>query len=263
MTASVTVEPMSGALGAQVRGIDLRHLDDHAWGQLHDLWLEHLVLFFPDQALDPDSHVAFARRFGEPEIHAFAPKLDDDHLEVVVLDGVRADEWHTDCTFSASPPMASVLHNVICPPVGGDTVWTNQYLAYERLSAPLRGLLDGLTAVHTAHPMGHPEVQATHPAVRIHPETGRRSLFVNRGFTSHFVELHRPESDALLAFLYGWSEQPAFQCRFRWSAGTIALWDNRCTQHIGVPDFEGRRLLQRVTVIGDTPVGPETVRQSR
>ena len=252
---SIDVRQCSGALGAEVRGVELAALDDATWKELHDLWLEHLVLFFPDQHLDPDAHVAFARRLGEPEIHPFIPKLDDDHPEIVVLDSVKADEFHTDVTFSPTPPIASVLQMVEMPASGGDTIWTNQYLAFETLSPPIRELVSGLTAVHTAWPMGHPEMAATHPAVRVHPETGRRSLFVNRGFTSHFVELRRSESEALLGYLWAWSEQPGFQCRYRWSDGAVALWDNRCTQHYGVPDFDGRRVLQRVTVLGDAPVG--------
>jgi taurine dioxygenase len=151
--------------------------------------------------------------------------------------------------------MASILQMVMNPPRGGDTIFTNQYLAYETLSDPLRDLLGGLTAVHHAAPFGHPEQQATHPVVRTHPDTGRKSLFVNRTFTSHVVELRRTESDALLDYLYTWSEQPAFQCRYQWDEGTIGIWDNRCTQHYAVPDYDDRRIIERVTVIGDTPVG--------
>ena len=130
-------------------------------------------------------------------------------------------------------------------------IFTNQYLAYEMLSDPIRDLLEGLTAVHHAAPFGHPEQHATHPVMRTHPDTGRRSLFVNRTFTSHIVELQRSESDALLEYLYTWSEQPRFQCRYSWSEGTIGIWDNRCTQHYAVPDYEERRIIERVTVIGD------------
>jgi taurine dioxygenase len=146
---------------------------------------------------------------------------------------------------------------ITCPARGGDTMWTNQYLAYETLSTPLRDFVGALTATHTASPFGHPEMTATHPAVRIHPETGRRSLFVNRTFTSHLNELRRSESDALLDYLYRWSEQPRFQCRYRWSAGTVGIWDNRCTQHYAVDDYEERRVIQRVTVLGDHPSGSE------
>jgi taurine dioxygenase len=145
---------------------------------------------------------------------------------------------------------------MVNPPLGGDTIFTNQYLAYEMLSAPMRDLLDGLTAVHHAAPFGHPEQQAVHPVVRTHPDTGRRSLFVNRTFTSHILELRRSESDALLQYLYSWSERPDFQCRYRWDVGTIGIWDNRCTQHYAVADYQGeKRVIERVTVIGDVPDG--------
>src|SRR5262249_54300615 len=179
--------------------------------------------------------------------------------EMVVLDGekgARVDTWHTDVTFSTTPPMASILNMVVCPARGGDTLWTNQYLAYESLSAPIRELVDGLTAVHHAAPFGHPEVHAEHPAVREHPETGRRALYVNRTFTSHFKELRRTESDALLAMLCSWSEQPSLQCRYRWAPGTIGIWDNRCTMHYAINDYHEPRVIQRVTVLGDAPVGP-------
>jgi taurine dioxygenase len=256
--AEFDVRPLTGACGAEVRGVDLTALDAAAWDALYATWLEHLVLFFPDQALDPDAHVALGRRFGEPEIHPYIPKHDDEHPEIVVIDtvGGGVDVWHTDVTFSPTPPMASVLQMIVNPPRGGDTIFTNQYLAYEMLSQPIRELLDGLTAVHHAAPFGHPEQQAIHPVVRTHPDTGRRSLFVNRTFTSHIVELRRSESDALLQYLYSWSERPDFQCRYRWDVGTIGIWDNRCTQHYAVADYrDERRVIERVTVIGDVPEG--------
>jgi taurine dioxygenase len=219
-----------------------------------------LVLFFPDQHLTPDEHVALARRFGECEIHPFLPKLDDDHAEIIVLRGEkggRADVFHTDVTFSPTPPLCSVLHAKVMPPVGGDTIFTNQYRVYEELSEPMRDMLDGLTAVHTALAFGHPEQHTEHPVVRVHPETGRRSLYVNRQFTSHIPQLTRGESDALLSYLYSWSEQPQFQVRYRWSEGTVAIWDNRCTQHYAINDYPAQepRRIERVTVLGDTPSG--------
>jgi taurine dioxygenase len=258
---ALDVRPLTGSIGAEIVGVDLTRLTDEEWQAIRALWLEHLVVFFPDQRVDPDAHVALARRLGELEIHPYIPKLDDAHPEIVVLDsdrGGKADVWHTDVTFSATPPMASILRMVTCPATGGDTMWTNQYLAYESLSAPLRDLLDGLTATHTASSFGHPEITATHPVVRTHPETGRRSLFVNRTFTSHIVELRRGESDALLEHLYRWSEQPRFQCRYRWREGAVGIWDNRCTQHHAVDDYDEQRVIQRVTVLGDRPEGGVT-----
>jgi taurine dioxygenase len=251
------IRPVTGACGAEVRGVDLTTLDDSGWDAMYAAWLEHLVLFFPDQSLDADEHVAFGRRFGTPEIHPYIPKRDDEHPEIVVIDtdSGGAEFWHTDVTFSPTPPMASILQMMVNPACGGDTLFTNQYRVFETLSAPLQAFLEELTATHTASTFGHPEQQATHPVVRTHPDTGRKSLFVNRTFTSHIVEMRRTESDALLDYLYAWSEQPAFQCRYRWDEGTIGIWDNRCTQHYAVPDYEGRRRIERVTVIGDAPIG--------
>jgi len=261
MSQEWSVTPLSGALGAEVRGVRLAELDEVAFTRLRTLWLEHLVLFFPDQDLDPDEHVAFGRRFGEPEIHPFIRKLDDDHPEIVVLgQDARADVFHTDVTFSPTPPLTSVLHARVMPERGGDTIFTNQYLAYEGLSAPMRDLLDGLTAVHTAATFGHAEIRSEHPMVRLHPETGRPALFVNRSFTKFIPQLTRPESDALLAYLFAWSEQPQLQCRYRWSPGTVGIWDNRCTQHFAVNDYPPGtpRRIERVTVLGDEPKGAPT-----
>jgi taurine dioxygenase len=257
---ALTVQPVSGALGAELRGLDLEAITDEGFAALKQALLDHLVIFLPDQHLSPDGHRSLGRRFGEIEIHPFIPKLSDDYPEIVVLDGDqggRADVWHTDVTWGMSPPIASILHMVKCPSRGGDTMFTNQYLVYESLSAPIRELVEGLTAVHTAAGFGHPETQAEHPVVRVHPETRRRSLYVNRQFTSHFPQLRRSESDALLSFLFSFSEQPMFSCRYRWHPGGVGIWDNRCTQHYAVNDYDESRVIQRVTVLGDHPEGGE------
>ena len=257
-TLDLDLRPVSGALGAEIHGLDLEHVTDAQFAALHEALLRYHVVFMPAQQLTPDGHVALARRFGEIEIHPFIPKLDDEHPEIVVLDGdqgARADVWHTDVTWSPHPPIASILHMVVCPPSGGDTMFSNQHLVYEALSAPLRELLDGCTAVHTAAVFGAPEHRAEHPVVRTHPVTGRRSLYVNRQFTSHIPQLSRDESDALLAHLYSFSEQPPFQCRYRWEPGGVGIWDNRSTQHYAVNDYDAPRLIQRVTVLGDDPQG--------
>lgn len=253
------VRPVSGALGAEVRGIDLNTLSDETFAQVHALLLEHLVLFFPEAAgLGPQAHIEFGKRLGELEVHPFLPKLDG-HEEIVVLDsaqGAKADVWHTDVTFSPTPPVASILQIVQCPPFGGDTMWSNQHRAYESLSAPLRDMLDGLTAIHVfEHPNGSFRSEAEHPVVRVHPETGRRSLYVNRMFTRRIPQLAAAESDALLQHLYAVAEHPSNVCRFRWNAGAIAMWDNRATQHYAINDYTERRVGQRVTVLGDTPTG--------
>ncbi len=256
---SLDVRPVSGALGAEVRGLALADVDDEVFAHLYRLLLDHLVLFLPDNAgLDPADHEAFGRRLGPLEVHPFLPKLDG-HDEIVLLDsdqGAKADVWHTDVTFSQTPPIASVLQIVQGPEVGGDTMWSNQYLAYEALSAPLRELLDGLTALHVfEHPNGSYRSEAEHPVVRVHPDTGRRSLYVNRMFTRRIPQLTPGESTALLTHLFDVSESPQRVCRYRWSEGGAAIWDNRATQHYAVNDYTGRRVGRRVTVLGDHPKG--------
>ncbi|HEY0640565.1 MAG TPA: TauD/TfdA family dioxygenase [Pseudonocardiaceae bacterium] len=255
---SLTVRPIGGALGAELVGIDLENLSDDHFQVFRELLLEHLVVFLPGQTgLSPAAHIAFGRRLGEVELHPYLPRLEG-HPEIVVIDsdnGDKVDIWHTDMTFHQHPPLASILQLTHCPPAGGDTMWSNQYLAYERLSAPLRDLVDGLTAVHRIRVGDRFTSAAEHPVVRVHPETGRRALYVNRLFTSHIPQLSRNESDALLEHLFAWSESPRFTCRYRWRPGDVAVWDNRVTQHYAVDDYEGHRRGQRVTVMGDHPTG--------
>jgi taurine dioxygenase len=154
----------------------------------------------------------------------------------------------------------AILHMVRCPEVGGDTMWANMYKAYEELSAPLRDLCDGLTALHDAAPHGRPEKMTVHPVVRVHPVTRRKSLFVNEHFTRRIVELSHEESELLLGYLTRWVSNPRFTVRYRWSKGTVAMWDNRCTQHFVLNDFDEERVIQRVTVMGDEPEAPAAPR---
>ena len=255
-TRELTVRRIAGALGAEIRGLDLADLDDAGFEELRSLLHEHLVVFLPGQHLSPDDHRALGYRFGEVEIHPFIQKLDEAHPEIVLLEsdhGYIADVWHTDVTFNDSPPMYSILNMQVAPEAGGDTMWSNQAAVYEGLSAPMQELLLGLTAIHHAEVFGHPEQQAEHPVVRRHPVTDRPSLFVNRQFTKRIVQLSPGESEALLSYLYAFSEQPQFNCRYSWTPGTIAIWDNRATQHYVVNDFSGTRVISRVTVLGDDP----------
>lgn len=258
--SDITVEPLTKALGAEVRGLDLNHVNVDDVAQIRELLVEHLVLFFPGQDLTVESHVALGRRFGELEINPNLPGPDGAPQEVVELRaswGGIADEWHTDVTFLPQPSVMSILHFVTGPELGGDTMWSNQYLAFSELSAPMQDLLSGLTALHDATPHGKPEMTAIHPVVRTHPESGRNALFVNEHFTRRIVEMSHLESQMLLDHLREWSHQERFTVRYRWTPGTIAMWDNRCTQHFVMNDFEGERIIQRVTVLGDMPVGPE------
>lgn len=253
------VTRMSGSLGAEIRGIELAAIDPAGAQVVHDLLMEHLVLFFPDQHLTPDEHIAFGRHFGELESHPNL-KFESERPEFFELKakngkGGVADEWHSDITFEPHPSKFAILHMVKCPEVGGDTMWANAYKAYEELSAPLQELCEGLTALHDASPHLVPDKMHIHPVVRRHPETGRKSLFVNEHFTRRIVELSDEESTMLLAHLTQWVHKPRFTMRYRWRPGTIAMWDNRCTQHHVLNDFEGERVIQRVTVMGDDPEG--------
>lgn len=254
---ALDVRRLSGSLGAEVRGIALGQATGDDARLIHDLLLEHLVLFFPDQHLSADEHITFGRHFGELEAH---PNLDlarerPEFFELRATDGQGgvADEWHSDITCERHPSKFAILQAKVIPEVGGDTLWTNAYKAYDELSAPLRELCDGLTAFHNAGPHLRPDKGYIHPVVRVHPETGRRSLFVNEHFTRRIVELSDTESALLLGHLTRWVQQPRFTVRYRWGAGTIAMWDNRCTQHYVLNDFEGERVIQRVTVMGDDP----------
>ncbi len=256
MTVELDIRPVGAALGAEVHNLDLNTLSGEQAVAVQQAFADHLVLFFPGQHLTPDGHRAFASLFGELEVVPQLAKLDDEHPEIVVLndsDTPAADVWHTDVTFADNPPITAILHMVKCPDVGGDTQWINLYRAYETLSAPMQEMLEGLTAMHV-NKYGTGQV-AEHPVVRVHPVTGRKSLYVNRIFTSHIRQLSRPESDTLLPFLYRWCEQSQFSVRYRWNAGDVGMWDNRCTLHQRVNDAKVDRTLQRITVLGDNPIG--------
>jgi taurine dioxygenase len=253
------VRRLSGALGAEIRGVALGGIGDVEFAAIRELLLEHLVLFFPGQHLPLEDHVAFGRRFGQLEAHPNLANPFTSHPEIFELaatHGGVADEWHTDLTFRADPAILSVLQMKKCPPVGGDTMWTSLYAAYDELSAPMQSLCEGLSALHDALPHNHPEQMAIHPVVRVHPETGRKALYVNEHFTRRLVELNATESSTLLDYLTAWVSNPRFTVRYRWTEGTVAVWDNRCTQHFVLNDFEGERIIHRVTVMGDHPEGP-------
>jgi len=254
-----SVTRLAGALGAEVHGIDLGNVNSADAAAIESLLLEHLVLFFPDQKLTAEQHIAFGRHFGPLEGHPnLQNPFDSEHPELFELaasHGGVADEWHTDITFRSEPALMSVLHMLRCPAVGGDTMWTSLYAAFEELSAPMQELCEGLSALHDALPHNHPEQMAVHPVVRVHPVTGRKALYVNEHFTRRIVEMNATESDVLLRYLTKWVQNPRFTVRYRWTAGTVAMWDNRCTQHFVLNDFEGERVIQRVTVMGDKPRG--------
>jgi len=273
---SIEVTPLTAAIGAEVAGVDLRApLDDDTVAAVRAALLRHLVLFFRDQPLSDDEHLAFALRFGPLSVPPLATKYQD-RPTVTVLDQVQpkgegADEWHSDNTFMDRPPMGSILRAVQLPTVGGDTCFASMYAAYEALSPPLQTLVEHLTAVHdVTKPMrkaiaaGHTtltlaEMQerwppVEHPVVVTHPETGRKGLFVNRNSTTAIVGVTERENDTLLPFLLDHARSPEFQCRFHWEPDSIAFWDNRCVQHYAVADYVERRVMRRVTIDGP-PVG--------
>lgn len=217
--------------------------------------VEYQLLIFPRQTLSEAQHIAFASRFGLPEIHP-TREAAEDYPEIFVIDTAdgapTAEWWHTDMTALPAPPLGSILHMQISPESGGDTEWASQTAAYEHLPADIRKRIEGLRAVHKA--WWDPEMQSVHPVVRKHPESGRRSLFVNGIFTERILDLSEAESDDLLQYLYAHSTEERFTLRHGWQPGDVAFWDNRSTQHRVNNDFgEARRRIHRVTLAGDIP----------
>ena len=269
------VRPIAGALGAEIEGIDLsRPPAAGAVAGIRRALLEHLVIFFRGQKLTPQQQLDFARAFGEPveypqlkglpECPFITPVVKLEH-ERVNFGGV----WHSDTTYLERPPMGSMLYAIEVPPQGGDTLFANQYLAYESLSEGLKRTLDGLVGVNTsvkaqASKTREDRMRAAgeelkvlvgeHPVVRTHPETGRKALYVNVGHTERFRGWSEEESRPLLDTLFAHQVRPEFTCRFRWQPGSLAFWDNRCAQHNPVNDYHGyRRVMHRVTLAGDIP----------
>ena len=274
---TIEIKSLTAAIGAEVRGIDLAtELSETNVRKLREALLEHLVLVFRDQDLTPDQHIAVARAFGEIK----RPPVATAHggpPEINVLDqteprGEGADAWHADNTYTAAPPMGSLLRVLQLPSVGGDTSFASMYAAYEALSPAMRELCDELTAVHDvtrslskAIARGHSnanlsEIQAKfppveHPVVIVHPESGKRALFVNVNSTTRIVGLRQEESDMLLRFLFEHTKSPEFQLRVKWDERSLVFLDNRCTQHYAVADYHERRVLHRVAIEGERPVG--------
>jgi taurine dioxygenase len=275
---SLEVRRIAGAIGAEIHGVDLsRELDDDIVAAIRRVWLEHLVVFFRDQELPPDRFLALARRFGEPVEYPFVKGIDGfpEIIPVVKLPHETVNFggiWHSDTAYLERPPMATMLIAREVPPHGGDTLFANQYLAYETLSDGMRRLLDGLVAVNSSAKAdvtrtredrlreakradAREEYVAEHPAVRTHPETGRRALYVNFAHTDRFAGMTADESAPILGFLFAHQVRPEFTCRFRWTKGALTLWDNRCVQHYPINDYQGkRREMNRVTAEGDRPI---------
>lgn len=271
------VTRIADALGAEIDGVDLSVLDETSFREIERLLAEHEVLFFRDQDLSPEAHRAFASRFGPLQTHGAYPHVDG-VPELTILESDREnpskiEKWHTDMTFRTKPPLGSILRARIVPEKGGDTQWMSLSAAFDALSPALKEFLLGLTAEHSfehgfreslAEPGGRerltPMLEAnppvTHPVVRVHPVSGRRSLFVNSLFTTRIRELNEDESEALLGFLYRHMEREEFACRFSWRQNSVAFWDNRCTQHRPINDYwPAHRRMERITIDGDEPYG--------
>ena len=275
--AALELAPLTPTIGAEVSGVDLSQpLDAATVSAMRTALLDWKVLFFRDQDITTDQHLAFARNFGELEAHPFAPHKPD-YPEVLAIthnreSRGRENAWHSDVTWRGKPSLGSILRAIEVPPVGGDTLFADMYAAYDGLSDAVKEQIEGKVAVHDfAHfrtgmrkrGKSEAEIEAfnaqypmvEHPVVRTHPETGRRGVYVNIGFTQHIVGLDKAESDALLKHLYAQAAIPEYQCRFRWETHSIAFWDNRASQHYAVSDYwPAVRRMERVTIIGDRPV---------
>ncbi|MEU9022047.1 TauD/TfdA family dioxygenase [Actinomadura sp. NPDC048394] len=263
--------PCSATIGAEIPDIDLSlPLDDEVLTELRRALLEYKVLFFRDQHLTGPQHAAFARHWGEPQIHPFLPKADSPEVVRLAHDaespGVE-NIWHSDASFTRTPPFGSILRAVQVPDIGGDTMWADMAAAYDGLPDDVRRAIDGLTATHDfTQSFGklmsddqlaearkkNPPVQ--HPVVRTIPETGRKLIYVNRVFTAHIDGVSEADSAELLDILIDQARHPEYQVRFHWKPGSIAFWDNRVTQHYALCDYYPRpRVMERVTIIGDQP----------
>ena len=268
---------LTSAAGAEITGLDLSvPLSRKIVDELREVWLQHGVLFFRDQNLEPKQLLHVAEYFGETMPYPLLKGLEG-FPDITVVSKMEHEEvnfggiWHSDTTYLKIPPMASLLYSMEIPEHGGDTLFANQILAFESLSEPMQRLLSGLTAINTA---GNPAIvstrseriqdsdsgiqaeqfEAEHPAVITHPETGKKALFVNRAHTQGFQELSEKEGKALLEFIFVHQVRTEFCCRFKWTPGTLAFWDNRSMQHYPLNDYHGhRRIMHRVTLRGEKP----------
>ena len=274
--AALEVRPLTPTIGAEIHGVDLRlPLDARTLSEVRAALLDWKVLFFRDQDITTEQHLAFARNFGELEVHPFAPEKPG-YPEVLAITHDRErpgkeNTWHSDVTWRLEPSLGSILRSLEVPPVGGDTLFADMYAAYEGLSDEVKAKIEGKTAIHDfvifrrgLRKKGKSEAEieeynkkyppAEHPVVRTHPETGRKGLYVNSAFTQHIVGMERAESDALLKHLYAQAAIPEYQCRFRWAVNSIAFWDNRASQHYAASDYwPAVRRMERVTIVGDKP----------
>lgn len=269
---TISVDKLTPIIGAEIGGVDLAQPTNRQLDEIHRALAENLVIFFRNQEITPEQHLDFGRHFGPLHIHPAAPHAPD-HPELMIIHAdkhsprANGENWHSDVSCDELPPLGSILYIKTCPPSGGDTLFASMYAAYEALSDRMKTYLEGLTALHDGEPVyrglyanygvkdkdTYPH--AEHPVVRTHPVTGRKALYVNRGFTRRILGIPRDESEGILRYLYEHLESPLYQCRFRWRANSVAFWDNRCVQHHALWDYwPATRSGFRVTVRGERPV---------
>ncbi|WP_445612371.1 TauD/TfdA dioxygenase family protein [Geobacillus sp. YF-1] len=267
------IKPLTPLIGAEISGVDLRQpVSSDLFKELNRALLEWKVLFFRNQEISSEQQRAFARLWGELEIHPFYEK-EENQLEEVVRFSRNEKQagfeniWHADVTFRTNPAKAAVLRLIEVPPVGGDTLWVDMAAAYDNLPDQIKERIDGLTALHDftpafSHILSQEKLEemqqqfppVEHPVVRTHPETGRKTLFVNPSFTTYIVGLEPEESEQLLQYLFRQAHIPEYQVRFRWTKNTVAFWDNRATQHYAVSDYYPYpRKAERIAIVGDRP----------
>jgi taurine dioxygenase len=279
---TIEVQPIAGALGAEIRGVDLADdLSNQAFDEIYQAFLDHHTIVFRDQDLTPQQQVAFGRRFGKPNIYPFVEGLAEapEIFEILKTEDEKENfggAWHSDTTYLEVPPMATMLYCKEAPDVGGDTLFANTVLAYETLSDGLKDTLDGLQAVYSAALASRggrkdfrdthkgmknqdlekaEDLEAVHPVVRTIPQNGRKSLYLNKPHTTNFVGWTAEESKSLIDYLADHCVRPEFTCRLNWRPSTLAVWDNRCAQHFAINDYHGqRRRMHRMTIEGEIPV---------
>jgi taurine dioxygenase len=264
------IRPLTPHIGAELLDLDLRDFDAAMIDDIRAALLKYRVIFFRDQQLDRSEHIEFARQFGDLEIHPATPKDQPDPEVLRIAHGPKSrgseNNWHSDVTWRECPSLGSILRAIELPEVGGDTLFANMVMAYDRLSDEMKQRIENLTAVHdiarvfarrlnrAPEDLHEKFPPMEHPVVRTHPETKERVLYVNTGFTSHIKDMDAAESKALLQELYRTAWNPEVQCRFRWAPGSLAFWDNRSCQHFAASDYyPDVRVMERVTIAGDRP----------
>jgi len=285
----IEVKPIAGALGAEISTVDLSSVDDETFKEIKAAWLEHLVIFFRDQTITPDQQIAFAKRFGDIHHHPFMKGMDDypDILEIIKEEGdtkAFGEVWHTDQMFNPRPATATILYAKETPDAGGDTLFANMYLAYETLSDAMKAMLKDVKTFNVGdrkklmqadkigvgpgsdgryvgnekmsakvRDPGDLQTESSHPIVRTHPETRRKTIYISN-HTQTLMGFKPAEARPIIDFLRAHAVEPEHTCRFRWEVGSLAIWDNRCTQHRALNDYPGkRRRMHRITIAGDTP----------